>query len=177
MSNVLTTAAQPKTMAELAEYLRSECYQQSCYHIGTGWSHCGDTHCLEKTTSGYEAFYVERGQRSTTFFIEVDETVVCGKFLELLDRDPWSRAHCIAFTAQLQDAERIEHELSAVGVRSVRNDIPAHQGPGDSRFRLFVFGRDLLKVQQMVASGQISLRQFAHFPLLVFFEGFEDFLL
>jgi hypothetical protein len=151
----MKTAAQPSTMAALAEYLRTECYQPSCYHIGSGWNHCGDTHCLEKTTSGYEAFYVERGQRSTTFFIEADEAIVCRKFLELLDRESWSRTHCIAFTAQLSDAERIEHELAAVGVRSVRNDIPAYRGPDDSIYRLFVFGRDLPMVEQMVASGQI----------------------
>ncbi len=152
MSHEVST---PTTLSELADYLREECYQPSIYHIGPSWSHCGDTFCIEHTPSGYESFYVERGQRSDPIWIESSEASACRAFIALLDGERFSRSHCIAFTKGRSEIEAIEQKLISHGVQSTRNDIPAFGGPNDPRYRLFVTGRDKIIVDQLIASAQI----------------------
>ena len=154
-------ASMPATLIELADYLRAECYQPEFYNIGPSWSHCCDTYCIELTTAGYEAFHVERGQRSGPIWIDGNESAACRAFIALLDGERWSRSHCIAFTASLTEIQRIEGELGSRGIQATRNDIPAFSGPNNPRFRLFVTGRDKITVDQLIASGQlppVSLR-------------------
>lgn len=148
-------ATMPTTLAELAEYLRDEYYQPSAYHLGPGWSHCGDTYCLEHTPVGFEAFYVERGQRSDPFWIECAEGMACARFLGLLEGDRTLRLHCVAVSGDVSEIESIEEILASEGVRSKRNDIPSMSGAGDPRFRLFVEGRDKRIVDRLVAAGRI----------------------
>lgn len=146
----------PTTLAELADHLRDECYQPSAYHLGPGWSQCGDTYCLEHQQAGFEAFYVERGQRSEPFWIEPSEAAACACFLALIEGDRTSRLHCIAFSGDVSEIEAIDEILASEGVQSKRNDIPAMSGAGDPRFRLFVEGRDKRVVDRLVAAGRIS---------------------
>jgi hypothetical protein len=153
---MLESENKPVTIQLLGEYLRAECYQPALYHLGGSWSHCGDTYCLEQTSAGFEAFYVERGQRSSDCFIEQDEATACRRFIDLLDRQSWSRGHCIAFTPDVAEIEATTLTLQRHGIQAVRNDIPAYRFAGDRRFRLFVFGRDLQVVHQLVASGALS---------------------
>ncbi|CAN5878020.1 hypothetical protein BH11VER1_BH11VER1_20420 [soil metagenome] len=148
-------ASKPTTLIELAGYLSAECYQPHCYHIGPGWRGCGDTYCIERTPAGYEAFYVERGQRSSLIWVEDSEASACLSFIALLDGEKWSRAHCIAFTKSLSEIEQINEKLASLGIQATRNDVPTLGGPNDPRFRLFVTGRDKIAVDQMIASGQI----------------------
>lgn len=148
-------ATMPTTLAELADHLRDECYQPSAYHLGQGWSHCGDTYCLEHTPVGFEAFYVERGQRSEPFWIESSEGMACARFLGLLGGDCTSRLHCIALSGDVTEIETIEEILASEGVHSKRNDIPAMSSTGDPRFRLFVEGRDKRIVDRLVVAGRI----------------------
>jgi hypothetical protein len=148
-------ATMPTTLAELADYLRDECYQPSAYHLGPDWSSCGDTYCLERTPVGFEAFYVERGQRSEPFWIEPSEAAACACFLALIVGDRSSRLHCIAFSGDVSEIETIGAILASEGVQSKRNDIPAMSGAEDPRFRLFVEGRDKRIVDRLVAAGRI----------------------
>jgi len=153
-------ATMPTTLAELADYLRDECYQPSAYHLGPGWSHCGEAYCIEQTPAGFEAFCVERGQRSDPLWIESCEDSACRAFLALLDGDATSRSHCIAFTGNRAEIEAIEETLAFEGVRSRRNDIPAFGGIDDPRFRLFVEGRDKWVIDRLVEAGRIPAVSF-----------------
>jgi hypothetical protein len=148
-------ASMPTTLSELAVYLREECYQPAIFHVGPNWSHCGDTFCIEHTPSGYEAFYVERGKRSDPIWIESSEAAACRAFLALLDRERFSRSHCIAFTKERSEIEAIEQKLVCHGIQFTRNDIPVFGGPNDPRYRLFVIGRDKIIIDQLISSGQI----------------------
>jgi hypothetical protein len=148
-------ATMPTTLAELADYLRDECYQPSAYHLGPDWSSCGDTYCLDHTPTGFEAFHVERGQRSDPFWIESGEGMACARFLALLDGDRTSRLHCIAVSGDVSEIEAIDEILASEGVPSKRNDIPAMSAAGEPKFRLFVEGRDKRTVDRLVAAGRI----------------------
>lgn len=145
----------PDTMQMLHEYLDSECYQPSIYHIGPEWSHCSESYCLEKTQLGHEAFSVERGQKSSIYFIEQEERIACRKFIELLGQDAWAKGHCISITSNPTEIEETFRILESYCIRAVRNDIPNFARVGDTRYRLFVFGKDVRTVKQLVASGTL----------------------
>ena len=145
----------PATLADLALYLNAERYQPGLFHIGSGWSGCGDTFCLEQTAAGFEAFYVERGQRAEAMWIEPDEAAACQAFVALLDREPWSRSHCVAFSDDLAEISRINELLSVRGIQATRNDIPSFDGPDRPRYRLFAIGKDKLIADQMMNEGLI----------------------
>jgi hypothetical protein len=146
----------PATLEDLSRHLQAECYQPNAYHVGDGWSGCCDAHCIEKTRSGFEIFYVERGRRSKSIDVLGDEAAACQAFIAWLDRTRWSRGHCIAFTRSLGEIEEISEKLAARGIAAERNDLPAYAGPNDPRYRLFVFGTDKLIVDAMAANGDIS---------------------
>jgi len=148
-------AQTPSTLNELREYLKSHCYQPSGYHVGSGWRGCADTHCIEKTDSGFVIFYVERGQRYETIEAHEDEATACRAFLNTLDQDRWSKAHCVAWSTSIDEINRITRIMEARGIQPKRNDIPAYAGPNDPRYRLFVFGRDKLAVDAMIRNGDI----------------------
>lgn len=145
----------PTTLTALSAYLAHECYQPILYHIGSNWSACGDTYCIEHTQSGFEVFYVERGQRSSDLFVEQNESIACRRFLEILNQSLWSRAHCIAFSTDQEEIARIADVLTSAGIDTTRNDIPSYRATGDVRYRLFVLGRDHIKVDSLVAAGHI----------------------
>jgi hypothetical protein len=125
------------------------------YHVGSGWAGCADTHCIDKTDSGFEIFYVERGQRYETIESLEDEAAACRAFLKILDKDKWSQGHCVAWTSSEEEIDRIAQLMEAQGVQAKRNDIPSYAGPNDPRYRLFVFGRDKKTIDAMIERGEI----------------------
>ena len=148
-------AQSPSTLEELRKYLKKHCYQPSGFHVGSGWSGCADSHCIEKTYSGFEIFYVERGQRYETIELHEEEAAACQAFIRILDKDDWSRGHCVAWSPSLDEIDRIAKRMEARGVRVKRNDIPNYSGADDPRYRIFVFGRDKLTVDDMIRGGEI----------------------
>jgi len=145
----------PSTLDELQKHLKNHCYQPSGFHVGGDWAGCGDTHCIEKTDSGFDIFYVERGQRYETIELHEDESAACRAFVKILERDEWSRGHCVAWSTSMDEIDRIARRMEARGVRVKRNDIPNYSGADDPRYRLFVFGRDKLTVDDMIQGGEI----------------------
>jgi hypothetical protein len=143
----------PQSLDELKNYLAEQCYQSSVYNIGPFWSSCADTWCMEHTRSGFEIFYVERGQRRKSDSIHESEAGACAAFLAKLNEDRWSQAHCVGFFSSEVAASEMGAKLIARGVPFKRNDIPAYRFSNDQRFRIFVFGTDKKIVDSMVASG------------------------
>lgn len=67
--------------------------------------------------------------------------------LEKLNEDEWSKAHLVAWVWNEKDIKRAESELLAMGILFKRNDIPNYT-LGKTAFRIFVFGRDVLKLEE-----------------------------
>jgi hypothetical protein len=150
----------PETLAALALHLREQCYRDSSFHIGPGWERCDDAHALIQSEAGFEVFYIERGQRCGTEFIEKDEAAACRRFFNLLKDGVWTRAHCVVFTPDAAEAEAAQRLLAAEGIETLRNDMPAYCRANDPRHRVFVLGRDVLCVQQMVEQGRMRAVRF-----------------
>lgn len=123
----MTTA--PTTLSGLKQFLIEACYQPSIYHIGPSWSGCGDTYCIEQIGSRFEIFYVERGCRSYAISIHEDEGKACSEFIQKLDQEKWSKAHCVAFVTEEELVQKIAARIEAEGASTERNDIPAFNAP------------------------------------------------
>lgn len=61
-----------------------------------------------------------------------------------LDRDPWCKAHIVAFTFDQKQIKKAEFKLKLMGIRYKRNDIPYRAG--QTAYRIFVYGRDILRL-------------------------------
>src|SRR5881394_2329542 len=112
------------TLHELTAHLQRECYQPSVYHIGSGWGGCGDTFCIEKIGGQFEIFYVERGQRGEAIHRVESESAACEAFLTVLDRERFSRGHCLGFFTSKPDADVLAERLVSAGISIHRDAIP-----------------------------------------------------
>jgi hypothetical protein len=139
-------------LTELSDFLQNECYQEQVYHIGSGWKVCADAYCLEQTNSNYEIFYVERGQRGKAIQCSTNEDEVCRMFIELLNRERFSKAHCIGNFILKKEADAITEKLTSAGITLHRDTIP-YSSSNDFRYRVFVFGRDKIRAQEVI-NGQ-----------------------
>jgi hypothetical protein len=136
-------------LQELSEHLLLECYQPNAYHVGSGWGDCGDTYCIDRVDGQFEVFYVERGQRGKPIHRVQTEAEACATFLDVLDHARFSRAHCIgSFTAQ-SEADALAQLLASAGIKVHRDAIP-YGGPSDMRYRIFVFGRDKIRAEELI---------------------------
>ncbi len=136
-------------LQELSAHLQRECYQPSVYHIGPSWGACGDTFCIEMIGGQFEVFYVERGQRGEAIHRCESESAACDAFLAALDRERFSRAHCVGFFTSKSDADSLSERLACADITVHRDAIP-YSSTTDMRYRVFVFGRDKLRAQAMI---------------------------
>ncbi|MDB6029284.1 MAG: hypothetical protein JWM68_5507 [Verrucomicrobiales bacterium] len=136
-------------LQELSAHLERECYQPSVYHIGSAWGVCGDTFCIERVGGQFEVFYVERGQRGEAIHRCESESAACDAFLAALDRERFSRAHCVGFFTTKSEADSLSERLVSAGITVHRDAIP-YSSTTDMRYRVFVFGRDKIRAQKMI---------------------------
>lgn len=134
---------------ELSAHLQRGCYQPSVYHVGSGWGACGDTFCIEKICRHFEVFYVERGQRGEAIHRCESESAACEAFLAALDRERFSRAHCVGFFATKSEADTLSERFALAGI-AVHRDAILYSSTTDMRYRLFVFGRDKMRAQEII---------------------------
>lgn len=136
-------------LKELSAHLRLECYNPDAYLVGSGWGACGDTYCIEPANGQFEIFYVERGQRGKTIQQFESESEACVAFLAVLDRERFSRAHCVGFFIMKSDADNFTERLISANVGFHRDTIP-YSSSTDMRYRVFVFGRDKIRAQKII---------------------------
>ncbi len=136
-------------LQELSAHLQRECYQPSVYHVGSGWRSCEDTFCIEKIGGQFEVFYTERGQRGKAIHRGESESAACEAFLAALDRGRFSRAHCVGFFTAKSEADSLSERLVSAGISVHRDAIPYSSTTG-MRYRVFVFGRDKLRAQEII---------------------------
>ena len=142
-------------LKELSDFLQNECYQEQTYHIGSGWKVCADAYCLEQTNYGHEIFYVERGERGKAIQNFTNEDEACRAFIKLLNQQQFSKAHCIGNFTLKEEADAIAEQLISTGITLHRDAIP-YSSSVDLRYRVFVFGRDKIRAQEII-NGQAKL--------------------
>lgn len=133
-------------MCELAERLAGEGFNPLFYCIGPGWRRLGDGFALDRVGDSFEWFYVERGGRGRAERVFASEEEACRFAYEALSGYRWARSHLVGMFESESEAADLSRALALDGVESTTDRIP-YGGPGDPRFRVFVYGRDVFKVK------------------------------
>jgi hypothetical protein len=113
------------------------------------WGACGDTYCIEQIGGKFEIFYVERGQRGKTIQQIESETAACETFIAILNRERFSRGHCVGFFTVKSAAGALAERLTSLGIGIHRDAIP-YSSSTDLRYKVFVFGRDKIRAQEII---------------------------
>ena len=132
-----------KTIQELEQYLEENCYSFDSITIGRHYAYEGLV--VKNCALGCCLFSSERGHETLLKAFQSEEELV-RYTLAKLDRDPWSKAHIVAFTFDQQQIQKAESELKWMRIRYKRNDILYRAG--QTAYRIFVYGRDILRLEQ-----------------------------
>lgn len=133
-----------KTIQELEQYLEENCYNFDSITIGRHYAYEG--YVVKSCALGYCLFSSERGRETLLKAFPTEEELVAYT-LAKLDRNPWYKAHMVAFTLDQKQIKRAEFKLKLMGIRYKRNDIPGYRS-GQTAYRIFVYGRDILRLEE-----------------------------
>ncbi len=112
-----------------------------------------DVYCLDQTDGNWIVFYTERGQDSAPIFESASEEEACQFFYDyIMKMEHW---HLVGFFKEEAAAKTLEAKLASIGVKSIRNDIPAYMHRDDPRYRVFVVEKDIFRVREVL--GEISI--------------------
>jgi len=131
-----------ETIAELEQYLERECYNFQWLSIGGHRAPEGAF--IEKAGNEYVFGYSERGKREVLASFPTERELVDYAFRQLT-ADRWHRGHLVAWVWSEAEILEAEEDLRRRGIPWERNDIPNYR-PGRRAYRIFVFGRDLLRL-------------------------------
>ncbi|MCQ4261181.1 SPOR domain-containing protein [Stutzerimonas stutzeri] len=113
-----------------------------------------DVYCLCKKNGEWSIFYTERGIDHSPIFSSVSESEACKFFYDyIMKMEHW---HIVGFYKCASLANAMESKLSNLGIRFVRNDLPAYQAQNDPRFRIFVVGKDIFRFKEEFGEPCIS---------------------
>jgi len=124
-----------QTLKELEKYLEDECYNRVI--IG---KHSIDNSLIIWQESGKYFFGYSVIKKFDT------EKELVAYTLGKLENDIWSKAHLVAWTWSEKDIKEAEHELEHMHIPFKRNDIPNYDVKHGRAYRIFIFGKDILKL-------------------------------
>ena len=105
-----------------------------------------DAFCLDKKGSKWAVFYSERGCDSEPIFTSENEEEACEFFFNyVVKQQHW---HIVGFFNKESDAIELVDKLVAIGIKPIRNDIPAYKTANDPRYRVFFVGKEIFKVKE-----------------------------
>ena len=103
-----------KTIQELEQYLEENCYNFDNITIGRHYAYEGLV--VKSCALGYCLFSSERGRETLLKALPTEEELVAYT-LAKLDRNPWYKAHMVAFTLDQKQIKRAEFKLKLMGIR------------------------------------------------------------
>ncbi|MFM5463737.1 SPOR domain-containing protein [Aeromonas simiae] len=113
-----------------------------------------DMLCLDEKGGKWSIFYSERGCDSEPIFTSDNEEEACKIFFNyVVKQQHW---HIVGFFKNESDAVELEDKLVAIGIKPIRNDIPAYKTANDPRYRVFVVGKEIFKVRECL--GHVNIR-------------------
>jgi len=130
-----------QTLEELKKYLEDECYDK----VIIGKHLVNDSLIIWQEGNRYFLGYSERGNISIIKEFGTEKELVAYT-LDKLENDIWLKAHLAAWTWSEKDIKTAEHELEHMHISFKRNDIPNYDIEHGRAYRLFVFGKDILKL-------------------------------
>jgi len=130
-----------QTLKELEKYLKEECYNKAVI----GKHPVEDSMIIWQENGRYFFGYCERGQIRILREFDTEKELVTYA-LDKLENDSWAKAHLVAWTWSESDIQAAEHELERMHISFRRNDIPNFDREHGRAYRIFVFGRDVLRL-------------------------------
>lgn len=116
--------------------------------------HGSDVYCLRESGGTWSVFYTERGVDEPPIFSSRSEEEACQFFYDFIMRmEHW---HIVGFYKEKAAAEAMESRLASIGIKAIRNDIPAYHTRNDTRYRVFVVGKDIFKFKQAFGEPQVA---------------------
>jgi hypothetical protein len=113
-----------------------------------------DAYCIDKSGKQWKVFYSERGCDFEPIFTSNNESEACEFFYNLIIKQQhW---HLVGFFKDEADAKALKEKLSALGINTIRNDIPAYKTANDPRYRVFVVGNDIFRVKAQLSEIDIK---------------------
>lgn len=131
-----------ETIAQLERYLEEECY--SFLFLTIGSHRAPEGIFIEASGDSFVYGFSERGRREVLRSFATEKELAAYA-LEDLQRDPWNRGHLAAWVWSEAEILAAEEELRQRGIPFRRNDVPNYR-PGRRAYRIFVFGRDVLRL-------------------------------
>ena len=125
---------------ELEQKLLAEGCSKSNFSIGKSADDC---YCITKDGNKWIVYYSERGNDDEPIFRSEDEEMACEFYFKHITE--MTHLHIVGFYKQESDAISLENKLSSIAVTAIRNDIPTFSNAKDSRYRVFVKGKDIFK--------------------------------
>lgn len=111
-----------------------------------------DAYCLAQREGKWAVFYSERGLDSAPEYESTSEEDAADFFYKCIMRQ--THWHIVGFFKDEADAIALEKALQSMGIKPIRNDMPAYKHKDDPRYRVFVVGKDIFKAQ---ALGKLPL--------------------
>lgn len=133
-----------ETIDELEKYLEENCY--SFCGLSIGKHRAPEGIVIERSDDKYQFAYEERGRREVIKSFSDEKDLVSYALKELKD-DEWARAHLVAWVWDEAEIKEAEKELKRRNICFKRNDIPNYSA-GKCAYRIFVFGRDVLRLSK-----------------------------
>ena len=138
----------PTTRRELQEWMEQNCFNFEHYSING--NEINEGFGIVKIDSEYIWFYAERGIKETLSTFPTETSVVQHAYCQLKS-DKWARAHCILKTTEKQDLLSLKNQLKEMHIEFFQDQIANFESE-KILFRLFVFGCDIRKYQELAAT-------------------------
>ena len=132
------------TIDELEKYLEENCY--SFQELTIGKHHAPEGIIIEENNGSYDFSYSERGNKSILRSFDNEKDLVEYALLSIKN-DKWSNAHLVAWVYEEKIIIKAENDLRDMGINFKRNDISNYM-QGVTAYRIFVFGKDILKLDE-----------------------------
>lgn len=130
-----------QTLKELKKYIEDECFSK--VSVGKEFA---DYHFIVWPENGRYFFaYCERGNLSAVKGFDTEKEAVAYT-LDMMENDKWTKAHPVAYTWSVKDILDAERELKDMNISFERNDDPYFDKEHGALYRIFVFGKDVLKL-------------------------------
>lgn len=137
----VAAAPLPKNMDALKAWMTSNCCNFLFYQIDS--KVIPEGFILEKKNGRFTWCYTERGTKKIDCWFDDEKDAVAHAYREILN-DAWAWSHMIGFLKSRDELEILKKLLFERKIQFFDDSIP-YGGKCDPRYRVFVFGCDILK--------------------------------
>ena len=132
------------TIKQLDEWMATNCYNDS-YGVGNRNIHEG--YGLVATGNQFVWYYTERGTKDYLKYFDTEKEAVEYAF-EKITSDKTANRHMVGFLNDENTESELLQELQRRNIKYFTDTIP-YGGVNDLRYRIFVFGCDINKAQDL----------------------------